>query len=74
VAIFFSLSPLFVNMIAGVTAANLPGSKDRVFMAVARQEKPFYIVFLILAGAVWQPAAGISISLAAAYLFFRTCG
>ncbi|MDZ7832671.1 MAG: hypothetical protein U5L07_13030 [Desulfobacterales bacterium] len=74
VAIFFSLSPLFVNMIAGVTAANLPGSKDRVFMAVARQEKPFYIVFLILAGAVWQPAAGISIALAAAYLFFRTCG
>ncbi|MFP4532196.1 MAG: hypothetical protein ACLFNS_05895 [Desulfobacterales bacterium] len=74
VAIFFSLSPLFVNMVAGITATNLPGSKDRAFMALARQEKPFYIVFLILAGAIWQLDAGFAIGLAAGYLFFRTCG
>ena len=73
-AIFFRLSPLFVNMMAGLTAANLPGSKDRVFMAIAGQEKPFYIVFLILAGAVWRLDIGLSMGLAAGYLLLRTCG
>jgi hypothetical protein len=74
VAIFFGLSPLFVNMVAGITAANLPGSKDRVFMAIAGQEKPFYIVFLILAGAVWRLDIGLGMGLAAGYLLLRTCG
>ena len=71
---FFGLSPLFVNMVAGITAANLPGSKDRVFMAIARQEKTFYIGFLILAGALWRPEALVSVGLAAAYLTFRMVG
>ncbi len=74
VSIFFGLSPLFVNMIAGITASNLPGSKDRIFMAVAPQEKTFYIGFLILAGAVWRPGILLSIVLAAAYLVFRIAG
>jgi len=74
VSLFFGLSPLFVNMVAGITAANLPGSKDRVFVALARQEKPFYIVFLILAGAVWRPGTLLGLVLAFAYLVFRIVG
>jgi Kef-type K+ transport system membrane component KefB len=74
-SLFFGLSPLFVNMVAGVAAANLPGSKDRVFMMLFRQEKPFYIVFLILAGAVWQPvpAAGV-LGLGLLYVAARFAG
>lgn len=74
VSLFWGLSPLFVAMVAGMTASNLPGSKDRVFMAIARQEKPFYILFLILAGAVWQPAGWLVFALAAVYLAARTAG
>ncbi|MGM0454066.1 MAG: cation:proton antiporter, partial [Thermodesulfobacteriota bacterium] len=74
VSLFFGLSPLFVNMIAGVAAANLPGSKDRVFMAIAGQEKPFYIGFLILAGAVWRPDILPGYGLAVIYLAARTAG
>ena len=71
---FFNLSPLFVTMIAGITAANLPGSKDRVFMAIARQEKTFYIGFLILAGALWRPGILASAGLAVLYLALRMSG
>lgn len=74
VSLFFGVSPLFVNMICGITAANLPGSKDRVFMAIAGQEKQFYIVFLVLAGAVWNPAGLTGIALAAVYVTFRAAG
>ena len=37
----------------GITLANLPGSNDRIFNLLARLERPFYIVFLVLAGAIW---------------------
>ncbi len=50
-ALYFRLSPLFVNMVMGVVMANLPGARDRVFHLLARLEKPCYLVLLILAGA-----------------------
>lgn len=74
VSLFFGLSPLFVNMVAGIAAANLPGSKDRVFMVLFRQEKPFYIVFLILAGAVWRPAMTTGLLLVFFYVAARLAG
>ena len=73
-ALYFGISPLFVNMVAGAAAANLPGSKDRVFMAIFRQEKPVSLIFLILAGAVWQPTLGLSLVLALVYVTARTSG
>lgn len=73
-SLYFGLSPLFVTMISGITAVNLSGNKDRVFMALARQEKPFYIVFLILAGAVWQPGILSGTGLAAIYVICRGAG
>lgn len=74
VALYFGISPLFVNMVAGVAAANLPGSKDRIFMAIFRQEKAVSLIFLILAGAVWRPAMGLSFILALFYVIARTLG
>ncbi len=74
IALFLRLSPLFVNAIMGMVVANLPGSKNRIFQLLARLEKPFYIVFLILAGAIWHPGSTWAIPLAMLYLGLRLVG
>jgi Kef-type K+ transport system membrane component KefB len=58
----------------GVVVANLPGSKNRIFNLLARLEKPFYIVFLILAGAIWRPGSPWALPLAFLYLGLRLIG
>ena len=74
IALFLKLSPLFVNAIMGLVVANLPGSKNRIFSLLGRLEKPFYIVFLILAGAIWRPGSAWALPLAALYLGLRLFG
>jgi hypothetical protein len=74
IALFLKLSPLFVNMIMGLVVANFPGSKNRIFNLLGRLEKPFYIVFLILAGAIWQPGSPWALPLAVLYLGLRLIG
>ena len=74
IALSFRLSPLFVNAIMGMVVANLPGSKNRIFQLLARLEKPFYIVFLILAGAIWHPGSTWAFPLAILYLGLRLVG
>jgi hypothetical protein len=74
IALYLELSPLFVNALMGMLAANLPGSKDRIFNLLVRMEKPFYIVFLVLAGAVWRPGSAWALPLAAFYLCLRLLG
>jgi Kef-type K+ transport system membrane component KefB len=58
----------------GLVATNLPGSKERIFNLLVRLEKPFYIVFLILAGAIWRPGSPWALPLAALYLGLRFIG
>jgi hypothetical protein len=74
IALYFKLSPLFINAIMGMLIANLPGSKDRIFGLLVRLERPFYIVFLILAGAIWRPGSAWALPLAALYLVLRFAG
>jgi hypothetical protein len=74
VALFLKLSPLFVNTIMGMVVANLPGAKNRIFSLLAQLEKPFYIVFLILAGAIWRPGSTWALPLAVLYLGLRLIG
>jgi Kef-type K+ transport system membrane component KefB len=74
IALSLKLSPLFVNTLMGLVVANLPGSRNRIFHLLARLEKPFYIVFLILAGAIWQPAPPWGLPLAVLYLGVRLVG
>jgi len=54
--------------------ANLPGANDRIFNLLARLERPLYIVFLMLAGAIWQPGSPWALPLAALYLSLRLLG
>jgi len=74
ISLYFKLSPLFINMIMGLAAANLPGSKDRILNLLTHLEKPFYIVFLILAGAAWQLGSPWAFLGALAYLLARFVG
>jgi hypothetical protein len=74
IALYLELSPLFINTTMGLVVANLPGSKNRIFNLLARLEKPFYIVFLVLAGAIWRPGSPWVLPLAALYLSLRLVG
>lgn len=50
------LSPLVVCFIVGMLLANFPGDyKRRLVDNLARLEMPIYLVFLLVAGALWRP-------------------
>jgi hypothetical protein len=51
-ALQLQLSPLFVSVTMGAVVANLSPDPQRVFRVLHEWEKPIYVVFLILAGAL----------------------
>ncbi len=51
-ALRWGLSPLFVSVTMGAVVANLGRDRERVFRVLQRWEKPVYLVFLLLAGAL----------------------
>lgn len=53
-AAVFHLSSLFVCMILGVAFSNLTTLQEKIYPLLISTEKPFYIVFLILIGAMWE--------------------
>ena len=69
------LSPLFVNWIMGVTLTNLPNfTRGRVSNLFVQMEKPFFVVFMILVGAMWPPITLGIVLLAALYCLARMLG
>jgi hypothetical protein len=54
VAFYFNLSPLCVCMILGITYSNLTRIQEKVYPLLLSSEKPFYVTFLILIGALWE--------------------
>ena len=54
-ASFLRLSPLVVCFIAGLILVNLPGtSKDQIREALEHMERPINLVFLLVAGSLWD--------------------
>lgn len=54
-ASFLRLSPVVVCFIAGAVLTNFPGPwKDQVRSALSRVERPVYLLFLVIAGALWR--------------------
>jgi hypothetical protein len=51
-ALQWGLSPLFLSVVMGATVANLGGRRDRVLALLQQWEKPVYLIFLLLAGAL----------------------
>jgi hypothetical protein len=57
-ASFLRLSPIAVCFIAGALIFNFPGTwKEQVRVALVKLERPIYLVFLVVAGAMWQVTA-----------------
>lgn len=53
-AYFLNISALFVAFVIGMVMANLSPEQAKVHHILSTTEKPFYIVFLIFAGALWN--------------------
>lgn len=54
-ASFLRISPLVVCFIVGLILVNLPGSsKDQIREALERMERPIYLLFLLVAGSLWN--------------------
>ena len=72
---YLRLSPLFVNMIMGITLANLPNfACSRIISRMLETEKPFFVIFMILAGAMWPPITPTVLLLAMVYCIARLGG
>lgn len=52
---YLRLSPLVVCFVAGVLLANFPGEwKDHIRATIVLLERPIYLLFLVIAGALWR--------------------
>jgi hypothetical protein len=71
VALQWDLSPLFVSMTMGAVVANLSKSRARIQLVLTRWEKPVYLTFLLLAGALLQIPTWLVVPLALAYTALR---
>jgi hypothetical protein len=57
-ASFLRLSPVAVCFLAGALIFNFPGTwKEQVRVALVKLERPIYLVFLVVAGAMWEVTA-----------------
>jgi len=55
IAAYLNLSSLFVNIVLGITLANLLPTSERIFRVLVSRERPVLIVLLVLVGANWIP-------------------
>jgi len=74
VAATLHLSPLFVNVVFGLTVANLSYRVEETSRQLGRLERPLFIVLLILAGARWELSGRWLGPLMAGYLLCRLLG
>ncbi|MEW6234688.1 MAG: hypothetical protein AB1656_04815 [Candidatus Omnitrophota bacterium] len=69
------LSPLFVNFIMGATLSNLPNfARGRVSNLLTAMEKPFFVIFMILTGALLPAITPMALAFVSLYLFARVLG
>ena len=70
-ALQWGLSPLFVSMVMGAMVANMGRRRQRVSAVLRRWEKPVYVTFLLLAGALLQIPSWWVFPLGLAYALLR---
>lgn len=69
---YLHLSPLFVNLVMGVTLANLPNfARGRINNLLLKTEKPFFVIFMLLVGALWPWISPAVILFALIYVLLR---
>lgn len=70
-ALRWGLSPLFVSVTTGAVVANFGRARDRVMRVLERWEKPVYLIFLLLAGALLRTPTLWIVVLALGYALLR---
>ncbi len=75
-AAYVGVSPLFVTAVGGFAIANGRGAKVRILRALTAMEKPFYIVVLIIGGAMvtLQHSWYVLLGLAGLFIILRFSG
>lgn len=68
---YFSLSPLFACAAAGAFVANFTPFRNQAYSVLSEWEKPVYVVFLLLGGALLRFPGWILLPLVAAYVLLR---
>lgn len=53
-AFTFNFSPLYTGMVMGIIFSNLTRKHEKIYPLLLSTEKPLYIIFLILVGALWK--------------------
>jgi hypothetical protein len=71
---YFKLSPIFLNLIVGITIAQFPRESEKVMRVIQPAEKPAYIFLLVFAGALWNYRFWEEILLIIAFIIFRYIG
>jgi hypothetical protein len=73
-ALQLQLSPLFVSVVMGAVVANFSADPQRVYRVLQNWEKPIYVVFLMLAGALLSFSTPWILLLAFGYALVRGLG
>ena len=68
-SLYFNLPPLFLCMLMGIIFSNLSQVQEKIYPLLFASEKPIYIVFLILIGALWNLDFDYRIALLTGLLF-----
>ncbi len=74
IGVALEISPLFINLLAGITVSATSNHADRVQEHLDRLQHPLFVLIAIFAGAHWSPVAGWLWALPAAYVLVRVCG
>lgn len=67
-AFYFNLPPLYLSMVLGITFSNLTKIHEKLYPLLMSTEKPLYIIFLILIGALWDVALDYKIAVLVALM------
>ncbi|MFC2160899.1 hypothetical protein ACFLRW_04160 [Acidobacteriota bacterium] len=53
-AFYFNLPPLYLGMVLGITFSNLTKIQEKIYPLLLSTEKPLFVIFLLLIGALWE--------------------
>ncbi len=70
-ALQWGLSPLFVSVVMGTVVANMAPDRQRIFSVLERWEKPVYLTFLLVAGALLTVPTLWVVAMAVGYVLLR---
>lgn len=74
VGVALEISPLFINLLAGITVAATSNRAERVREHLDRLQHPLFVLITIFAGAHWLPTSGWLWLLPGAYVAVRILG